>query len=167
MVRRVSVAVVTRGRTIRVPVVPLETLNAKVADDLTGSAWAGGYTADFTDVDLTALTAEVRRRLGWSQRQSELSPGRYKTILPPSAVVDLMIYMVMAMEDRTAPEGRSAFSAPQGGTRLGERLTDLPRTLSTAPAAAGLRISPFLVTTASGNSLPTGQPAADLPGVRP
>ncbi|MGH3909450.1 MAG: PmbA/TldA family metallopeptidase, partial [Pseudonocardiaceae bacterium] len=89
-------------------------LNAKVADDLTRSAWAGAYTADFTDVDLTALTAEVRRRLGWSQQRLELPAGRYETILPPAAVADLMIYMAWEMEGRPSHEGRSPFSAPTG-----------------------------------------------------
>ncbi|MGQ0775208.1 MAG: metallopeptidase TldD-related protein [Pseudonocardiales bacterium] len=127
-------------------------LNAKVADDLTRSAWAGAYTADFTDLDFTAITAEVRRRLGWSQRQVELPAGRYETILPPAAVADLMIYMTLTMEGRTTHEGRTAFSAPRGGTRLGEQLTDLPLTLSSDPAAAGLQTAPFLATTASDDS---------------
>ncbi len=127
-------------------------LNAKVADDLTRSAWAGAYTADFTDLDFTALTAEVRRRLGWSQRQVELPAGRYETILPPAAVADLMIYMTLTMEGRTTHEGRTAFSAPGGGTRLGEKLTDLPLTLSSDPTAVGLQTSPFLATRASDDS---------------
>ncbi len=140
-------------------------LNGKIADDLTRSAWAGAYTADFTDLDFTALAAEVRRRLSWSGRQLQLPAGRYETILPPSAVADLMLYMVWSMDGRPAHEGRSPFAAPgdrardktgdeqPGGTRLGERLTDLPLTLSSDPVAAGLQTAPFLVTTASGDSV--------------
>jgi predicted Zn-dependent protease len=144
-------------------------LNGKIADDLTRSAWAGAYTADFTDLDFTALAAEVRRRLSWSARQVELPAGRYETILPPSAVADLMLYMAGSMDGRPAHEGRSPFAAPggrpgdrpsdkrggkrPGGTRLGERLTDLPLTLSSDPAAPGLQTAPFLVTTASGDSV--------------
>ncbi|MGH3591689.1 MAG: metallopeptidase TldD-related protein, partial [Pseudonocardiaceae bacterium] len=140
-------------------------LNGKIADDLTRSAWAGAYTADFTDLDFTALAAEVRRRLSWSGRQVELPAGRYETILPPSAVADLMLYMAWSMDGRPAHEGRSPFAAPgdrasdkpgdeqPGGTRLGERLTDLPLTLSSDPVAAGLQTAPFLVTTASGDSV--------------
>jgi predicted Zn-dependent protease len=140
-------------------------LNGKVAADLTRSAWAGSYTADFTDLDFTALVAEVRRRLSWSGRQVELPAGRYETILPPSAVADLMLYMAWSMDGRPAHEGRSPFAAPgdragdkpgdeqPGGTRLGERLTDLPLTLFSDPAAAGLQTAPFLVTTASGDSV--------------
>ncbi len=140
-------------------------LNGKVAGDLTRSAWAGAYTADFTDLDFTALAAEVRRRLSWSGRQVQLPAGRYETILPPSAVADLMLYMAWSMDGRPAHEGRSPFAAPgdrasdkppdeqPGGTRLGERLTDLPLTLSSDPAAAGLQTAPFLVTTSSGDSV--------------
>ncbi|MGH8916740.1 MAG: metallopeptidase TldD-related protein, partial [Actinomycetes bacterium] len=60
--------------------------------------------------------------------------------------------MVLAMEGRAAHEGHSPFSAPGGGTRLGERLTELPLTLFTDPAAAGLRTPPFLITTSSDDS---------------
>ena len=140
-------------------------LNGKIADDLTRSAWAGAYTADFTDLDFAALAAEVRRRLSWSGRQVQLPAGRYETLLPPSAVGDLMLYMAWSMDGRPAHEGRSAFAASgdrasdkpgdeqPGGTRLGERLTDLPLTLSSDPAAAGLQTAPFLVTTSSGDSV--------------
>jgi predicted Zn-dependent protease len=131
-------------------------LNGKVADDLTRSAWAGTYTADFADVDLTALSAEVRRRLEWSKRQFELPAGRYETILPPSAVADLMIYMAWEMEGRPAHEGRSAFSGPAdkpGDTRVGERLTELPFTLSSDPRDTGLETAPFLATTVSTDSV--------------
>jgi predicted Zn-dependent protease len=131
-------------------------LNGKIADDLTRSAWAGAYTADFTDIDLTALIAEVRRRLSWSTRQLALPAGRYETILPPSAVADLMLMMVASMEGRPAHEGRCAFAAPGGSprdTRIGERLTDLPLTLCSDPAAPGLQTAPFLVTAASADSV--------------
>jgi predicted Zn-dependent protease len=131
-------------------------LNGKIANDLTRSAWAGAYTADFTDLDFPALVAEVRRRLSWSRRRLELPAGRYETILPPSAVADLMLYLVWSMDGRPAHEGRSAFAAPgdqPNGTRLGERLTKLPLTLSSDPAAPGLQTAPFLVTTASGDSV--------------
>jgi len=134
-------------------------LNGKIADDLSRSAWAGAYTADFTDLDFPALVAELRRRLGWSQRQVQRPAGRYETILPPSAVADLLLYMVWSMDGRPAHEGRSAFAAPgngPGGTRLGERLTKLPLTLLSDPRIQqppGLQTAPFLATTASADSV--------------
>jgi predicted Zn-dependent protease len=93
--------------------------------------------------------------LGWSKRQIQLPAGRYETILPPSAVADLMLYMVWSMDARPAHEGRSAFALPgkgPGATRLGEQLTELPLTLSSDPSASGLQTAPFLVTTASSDS---------------
>ena len=67
-----------------------------------------------------------------------------------------MLYMAEAMDGRPAHEGRSPFAVAgdrPGGTRLGERLTDLPLTLSSDPAAPGLQTTPFLATTASGDSV--------------
>ena len=86
---------------------------------------------------------------GWAQRTVELPAGRYETILPPSAVADLMIYLSWSMDGRGAQEGRTVFSAPGGGTRVGETLTDLPLTLYSDPAAAGLECLPFVVAASS------------------
>ena len=121
-------------------------VNAKSAD-LRRSAWAGLSTADFA----RRRRRRGRRRLwpsGWSgpAARSTCRPGRYDTVLPPTAVADFMIYLAWSAGARPAHEGRSAFSAPGGGTRLGERLTDRGLTLFSDPAAAGLESTPFVVT---------------------
>ncbi|MGA6204449.1 metallopeptidase TldD-related protein [Nocardia testacea] len=116
------------------------------------SAWVGAGTADFTDVDTPALLAELSRRLDWSARRVELPAGRYETLLPPSAVADLLIYMYWSMEGRGAQEGHTAFAAA-GGTRVGEKLTDIPLTLSSDPAAPGLQCLPFVATSASSETV--------------
>jgi len=116
------------------------------------SAWGGRSTTDFTDVALPALLAELSTRLSWGQRRVELPAGRYETLLPPSAVADLMIYLAWRMEGRGAHEGHTALSRA-GGTRLGERLTQLPLTLACDPAAAGLEYTPFLATTHSDDTV--------------
>ena len=67
-------------------------LNAKSAD-LSRSAWAGASTRDFTDVDVAALDAGLAERLSWQERKIELPAGRYETLLPPTAVSDMLIYM--------------------------------------------------------------------------
>ena len=95
------------------------------------------------------MLEELSTRLGWAQRTVELPAGRYETILPPSAVADLMIYLSWSMDGRGAQEGRTAFSAPGGGTRVGEKLTDLPLTLYSDPAAAGLECLPFVAVPSS------------------
>ncbi|TDD65120.1 TldD/PmbA family protein [Actinomadura darangshiensis] len=121
-------------------------LNAKGAG---GSAWAGVGTSDFTDVDVAALTGGLARRLEWGERRVDLPAGRYETILPPSAVADLMIYLYWSAGAQDALDGRTVFSAPGGGTRVGDRLANLPVTLSSDPAAAGMECAPFLVAHAS------------------
>ncbi|MET8874052.1 metallopeptidase TldD-related protein [Nocardia sp. NPDC004604] len=116
------------------------------------SAWVGVGTSTFTDVDIPGLLSELSRRLDWSKRRVELPAGRYETLLPPSAVADLMIYMAWTMEGRGAHEGHSAF-AKAGGTRIGERLSEIPLTLYSDPAASGLEYRPFVATSSSSESL--------------
>ncbi|WP_327066545.1 metallopeptidase TldD-related protein [Kitasatospora sp. NBC_01250] len=135
-------------------------LNAKAHGS---SAWAGAATRDFTDVDVAALQASLTERLEWGKRRIELPAGRYETLLPPSALADLMISLCWAMDAREAAEGRTVFSRPGGGTRLGERLTDLPLTLRSDPAEPGLQSAPFVLAHAShddrsvfDNGLPVG-----------
>ncbi|MGD0602036.1 MAG: metallopeptidase TldD-related protein [Streptosporangiaceae bacterium] len=124
-------------------------LNAKSAD-LERSAWAGAATRDFSDVDIAALDAGLARRLDWAKRTISLPAGRYETLLPPTAVADLLIYLYWSAGAKEAAEGRTVFSQPGGGTRIGERLSAQPVTLSSDPRAAGLACAPFVIAHASG-----------------
>lgn len=125
-------------------------LNAK-SPDRTRSAWAGRSTRDFKDVDPAALDAELATRLGWAERRVELPAGRYETLLPPTAVADLLIYQMWSAAARDAAEGRTVFSKPGGGTRVGEKLTGLPLTLRSDPNEPGLESAPFVLTHSSGD----------------
>ena len=125
-------------------------INAKRGD---ASAWTGIGTADFVDVPTDSLLEQLSTRLAWAQRTVELPAGRYETIMPPSTVADMMIYLVWSMAGRGAQEGRTAFSASGGGTRLGERLTELPLTLFSDPMAPGLACAPFVATSSSSEAL--------------
>ncbi|MBD9731006.1 TldD/PmbA family protein [Streptomyces sp. H28] len=124
-------------------------VNAK-SPDRTRSAWAGRSTRDFRDVDPTALDAELAVRLGWAERRLELPAGRYETLLPPTAVADLLIYQMWSASGRDAAEGRTVFSAPGGGTRVGDRLSGLPLTLRSDPHEPGLESAPFVLAHSSG-----------------
>ncbi|WP_099250423.1 metallopeptidase TldD-related protein [Mycobacterium sp. shizuoka-1] len=108
------------------------------------SAWAGVSTPWFVEVPTDALLDDLAMRLGWAQRTVELPAGRYETLMPPSTVADMMIYLGWSMDGRGAEEGRTALSAPGGGTRVGEKLTDLPLTMYSDPFAAGLQCAPFV-----------------------
>jgi predicted Zn-dependent protease len=123
-------------------------LNGK-SPDFSRSVWAGTGTRDFRDVSVPELAADVARKMAWSQRRVELPAGRYETLLPPSAVSDLMIYLYWTMEARDADEGRNVFAKPGGGNRVGERLANLPLTLRSDPSAPGLEAAPFQVVGAS------------------
>jgi predicted Zn-dependent protease len=125
-------------------------LNAKSPDRLR-SAWAGRSTRDFKDVDPTVLDAELAVRLGWAERKIALPAGRYETLLPPTAVADLLIYQMWSAAARDAVEGRTVFSKPGGGTRVGEKLSGLPLTLRSDPAAPGLESAPFVIAHSSGD----------------
>ncbi|GGT63697.1 metallopeptidase TldD-related protein [Streptomyces purpureus] len=125
-------------------------LNAK-SPDRSLSAWAGRATRDFKDVDPAALDAELATRLGWAGRRVELPAGRYETLLPPTAVADLLIYQLWSSAGRDAVEGRTVFSKPGGGTRIGETLSPLPLTLRSDPHEPGLECAPFVVAHASGD----------------
>ncbi|MFZ0832692.1 MAG: metallopeptidase TldD-related protein [Mycobacterium sp.] len=117
------------------------------------SAWAGVSTPDFLEVPADQLLSDLATRLGWSRRTVSLPAGRYPTLMPPSTVADMMIYMAWMMDGRGAQEGRTAFSAPGGGTRVGERLTQLPVTLYSDPAAAPLFCRPFVSTPLSSDTV--------------
>ena len=113
------------------------------------SAWVGVSTPDFVDVPIDSLLEQLSTRLGWARLTVELPAGRYETIMPPSTVADIMIYLAWTMDGRGAEEGRTALSAPGGGTRVGEKLTDLSLTLYSDPTAAGLACTPFVATPSS------------------
>jgi predicted Zn-dependent protease len=125
-------------------------LNAKSAD-MTRSAWDGASSRDFTDVDIAVMDAGLAERLDWAKRSVTLDAGRYETLLPPSAAADLLINLYWAAGAKEAAEGRTVFSKAGGGTRVGDQLSALPVTLSSDPAAPGLRCAPFVIAHASGS----------------
>jgi predicted Zn-dependent protease len=117
--------------------------------DGSNSAWVGRGTPDFGDVAIEAMEAEVVRRLAWGERRHELAAGRYPVILPPEAVADLMVGILGSAGGKEAEDGRTVFSAPGGGTRVGDALSALPFRLRSDPQEPGLECAPFLVTSGS------------------
>ncbi len=117
------------------------------------STWVGRATKDFSDIDVDALDAELTRRLKWGSRTVELPAGRYETLMPPSAVADMMIELYLSAGARDAAEGRTVFSGAQGATRVGERLSTLPLNLRSDPAEPGLECAPFVVANTPGREV--------------
>ncbi|MGN6473098.1 MAG: metallopeptidase TldD-related protein, partial [Mycobacteriales bacterium] len=124
-------------------------LTGRTADG-SRSAWSGQGAADLAALDLAAIEADVTRRLAWGERQISLTAGRYPTILPPSAVADLMVYAYWSAGALDAHDGQSVFSKAGGGTRVGEQLSDVPLTLRGDPVMPGQESTPFVVAGASG-----------------
>ncbi|MCU1495723.1 MAG: putative peptidase family protein [Acidimicrobiaceae bacterium] len=119
------------------------------ASDGSRSAWAGTGAEELSSDQLAALDDRVVQRLAWGERHVELPAGRYEVVLPPDAVADLMIVLAEAASGRDAEDGRSVFSRPGGGTRVGEELSPLPFELSSDPGMPGLSCIPFLVAESS------------------
>ncbi|MGH9028269.1 MAG: metallopeptidase TldD-related protein [Acidimicrobiales bacterium] len=117
--------------------------------DGTRSAWAGVGTSWFEDVELGALEERLSERLAWARRKVELEAGRYETILPPDATADLVVMLEEAMSGRDAEDGRNVYSAPGGGTRIGDELSELPFELRGDPAAKGVECAPYVMASAS------------------
>ena len=123
-------------------------LNAKTPD-FVRSSWGGAQTRDFTDVDVVSLASGLGQRLDWQKRRIDLPAGRYETLLPPTAVADLMIYLYWTASARDAADGRTVFSAPNGGTKVGQRIGVPGLRLWSDPAASGLESATFNAATAS------------------
>jgi predicted Zn-dependent protease len=119
--------------------------------DLAQSAWVGGATRDFAGVDALELDATLEKRLAWGSRRVDLPAGRYDTILPPSAVADLMIDAYWYAGARVAHEGQSVYSQRGVGTRIGQTITAPGVNLYSDPAYAGLECAPFNLASSSGN----------------
>lgn len=124
------------------------TITAKAAD-LASSTWTGRATRDFTDIDVHAIDAELARKLAWSATRVDLAPGRYRTVLPPTSVADLAIYAYWEMGALAAHEGRSVYSAPGGGTKVGRAMLDPRVTLRSDPRYPGLECSDVVLAAAS------------------
>lgn len=113
------------------------------------STWWGVATDDFTDIDLNDALATIRRALDWQARRIDVEAGRHDCLLTPSAMGDLMVDLWWSMAARPALEGHSAFSAPGGGTRIGERLAVRPVRLQSDPHDPQIGCANWLTTGSS------------------
>jgi predicted Zn-dependent protease len=92
--------------------------------DGTGSGWAGIAHHDWGSVDPAALSRRAIDKAKRSANAVAVEPGRYTVVLEPTAVGNLVQLLTGAMSARNADEGRSFFSKPGGGTKLGVKVVD-------------------------------------------
>ncbi|MGI5414496.1 metallopeptidase TldD-related protein [Actinomadura luteofluorescens] len=118
-------------------------LTAKTEDGV-ASTWSGTGAADLGAIDPLPMYEGLSTRLDWGRRRVELPAGRYEVLLSPSCVADLMLRLYRAAGAKDAADARTVFRGPDGGTRIGERLTRAPLTLRSDPHEPGLRCAPFV-----------------------
>jgi len=113
------------------------------AKDGTATGLAGRDEVRLGAIRPAAIATEAA---GIAERGSdarEAEPGAYAVVLHPEAVAALIPLLLFSLDARLAHEGRSCFSKPGGGDRIGERLFGAPITLLSDPADPMLLSAPF------------------------
>ena len=111
--------------------------------DGTGSGWAGASENDWTKIDPKALGARAVQKAKASMNPVAIEPGRYTVVLEPTAVANLVQLVMGSLGARNADEGRSFFSKPGGGTKLGMKVVDERVTIYSDPTDPQAPGTPF------------------------
>ena len=111
--------------------------------DGTGSGWAGATHHDWSRIDAAALGARAAEKAMRSRDPVAVEPGRYTVVFEPTAVGNLVQFIVGALNARSADEGRSFFSNPSGGNKIGMKVMDERVTIVSDPFDAETAGSPF------------------------
>lgn len=111
--------------------------------DGTGSGWAGTSAHDFDDLDTRALGAVAVEKAMRSRSPRAVEPGRWTVVMEPTTVGNMVNLMMNQLSARNADEGRSFFSRPGGGTKIGEQFIDNRVTIRSDPADPRVFSSPF------------------------
>jgi predicted Zn-dependent protease len=119
--------------------------------DFTRSSWVGQVTSNFLDINLQAMFETLQQRLAWSERRIDMPAGSYEVLLEPSCTADLAIAAYWFMMRRDADEGRSPYSRPGGGNRIGERLFG-DVTIYSDPLEPNIQSTPFCYGVDSGGA---------------
>ncbi len=115
-----------------------------------GSGWAGAAHYDFSKIDAAALGATAIQKAKASVDPVAIEPGRYTVVLEPTAVGNLVQLIAFSLAARQADEGRSFFTKPGGGTKIGQKVVDERVTLYSDPFDPDTFGAPF-----TGEGLPT------------
>ena len=111
--------------------------------DGTGSGWAGAEHPDWGQVNFAGISETAIRKARDSRNPVAVEPGRYTVILEPQAVGDLVQLIAFYLDARAADEGRSPFTKPGGGNRIGEKVIDSRLSLIADPFDPAVLAQPF------------------------
>lgn len=102
-------------------------------EDGRGSGFGTTDSHDATKLDVAGVSRIAAEKAVASHETRALEPGKYTVVLEPAASVDLIQYLLLSMDARSAEEGRSFLSKQGGTTRLGEKLLDERVTIYSDP----------------------------------
>jgi predicted Zn-dependent protease len=118
--------------------------------DGAGSGWAGAAARNIGDINGAALAATAIEKARRSLNAVAIEPGRYTVVLEPTAVGNLVQLLAFATNARQADEGRSFFTKPGGGNKIGLKVVDERVSLLSDPQNSVAPGIPF-----DGDGLPT------------
>lgn len=87
------------------------------------SGWAKANSPDVRTIDSVALAESASKKSAMSRKPRELAPGRYVTILEPSAVLDLMGFLFFDFGGTALLDKRSCLTGRMGQKLFGENIT--------------------------------------------
>ena len=111
--------------------------------DGTGSGWSQGAARDWSLLDAAALGRRAAEKAVASRNPVAMEPGMHTAVLEAAGVAQLVPNVAGMLNARNAEEGRSGFSKPGGGTKLGEKIVDSRVTLLSDPTDPDLLAQPF------------------------
>ena len=104
------------------------------------SGWAKSNSPDIRMLDPDALAESASQKATESREPREIPAGRYTTILPPSAVLDLVGFLFYDFAGTAVLDKRSCFTGRMGKKVFGENITlwdDVYHPLQSGPAYDG------------------------------
>ncbi len=107
------------------------------------SGWAGQNAVRIAEINGGELGDRAAGKCARWKSPVRLEPGKYKVVLEPTAVADLLGNVRFAFDARGADEGRTFFSKKGGGTRIGEKIFPDSVTLRSDPFDKRFPASPW------------------------
>jgi predicted Zn-dependent protease len=96
-------------------------LTARTPDG-SGSGWASKSFNELRLLEPEKLAAAAIDKAVLAKSPAGIEPGKYTVVLEPSAVADLVAFMLFSGDARQSDEGRSFYSKKGGGNRIGEQI---------------------------------------------
>jgi len=129
------------------------TMTVRTADG-SGSGWAGAAHHDVSRIDARALGARALDKAQRSVNPVAIEPGRYTVVLEPTAVGNLVQLIAFNLGARNADEGRSFFTKPGGGNKIGMKVVDERISITSDPLDVDMPAGAF-----TGEGLPVRRTA--------